>query len=574
MTDTGTAAAEPITLEAFDPATLLMDANARSNAEATVDKAFVAELKAYAKVSPRCCGNHTPVELRRRPDGQLRVRTGHRRTIGCIRADVPVFGFVAGDEGDERADLVSRLLGQWHENHGRVDMTASDDTGLLLTLFDAGGMTEAGIAKATGLSRPKVAASLTVARSKVARKAADRWEFLTLDQAAALAEFEGDPGALTALVQAAKDSPSQFDHVVANLRNTRAEREARAAFTAELEAQGITIYGDRPYVPWTMALENLRGGDGNEITPEAHATCPGRAVTITYEWDWEPGAEAAYRAAHDLAEGDIEFGTDEEAREAGFTPRWQVDRYLCTDPEQHGHTNMHGQPRETPTTEQRTAEAEAAEAARATEERRRVRRRNTEWRTANEVRTSHVKAVLASKAPPAGALKLIVEAIARGETQPLMSSHGHQTACELLSLTGDGSATGYRDMLLAELARASEKRAQMIALAMVLGAAEDGVRDVHTWQSAEGAYWTAYGIPATARYLAWLAEHTGYGLSEIEAEVAAHAIARPDGPAGETESGPGEDEQTPDSTDADARQDQAEAAAVDEDNSPASAEAG
>jgi hypothetical protein len=114
----------------------------------------------------------------------------------------------------------------------------------------------------------------------------------------------------------------------------------------------------------------------------------------------------------------------------------------------------------------------------------------------------------------------------------------------------------------------------MIALAMVLGAAEDGVRDVHTWQSAEGAYWTAHSIPAAARYLAWLAEHTGYGLSEIEAEVAARAAARPDESPGETESGPGEDEQTPDRTEADARQDQTEAAAVDEDDSPASAEAG
>jgi ParB family chromosome partitioning protein len=551
-----------------------MDANARSNAEATVDKAFVAELKAYAKVSPRGCGNHTPVELRRRPDGQLRVRTGHRRTIGCIRAGVPVFGFVAGDEGDERADLVSRLLSQWHENHGRVDMTASDDTGLLLTLFDAGGMTEAGIAKATGLSRPQIAASLTVGRSEIARKAADRWEFLTLDQAATLAEFEGDAEALKALVQAAKDSPSQFDHLVARLRDTQAEREARAAFTVELEAQGITIYGDRPHVPWTMALENLRDGDGNQVTPEAHATCPGRAVTITYQWDWEPGAEAAYRAAHDLADDDdlseIEFSTDEEARQAGFTPRWQVDRYLCTDPEQHGHTNVYGQPRETPTTQQRTAEDEEADKARATEERRRVRRRNTEWRTANEVRTSHVRAVLASKALPAGGLKLIVEAMARGETQPLMSSFGHQTACELLCLTGDGSATGYRDMLLAELARASDKRAQMIALAMVLGAAEHGVRDVHTWQSAEGGYWSAHSIPAAARYLAWLAEHTGYGLSEIEAEVAAHATSRPDDPTGETESGPGADEPTPDDADGDARQDHAEAGEAD---SPASAEA-
>jgi ParB family transcriptional regulator, chromosome partitioning protein len=470
-----------------------------------------------------------------------------------------VFGFVAGDEGDERADLVSRLLGQWHENHGRIDMTASDDTGLLLTLFDAGGMTEAGIAKATGLPRPQIAASLTVARSEVARKAADRWEFLTLDQAATLAEFEGDAEALKALVQAANDSPSQFDHVVARLRDTRAEREARAAFTAELEAQGITIYGDRPYVPWTMALENLRDGDGNEITPEAHATCPGRAVTIAYEWDWAPGAEASYRAAHGLADdddlSDIEFGGDEEAREAGYAPRWQVSRYLCTDAEQHGHVNVYGQPRQTPTTEQRTVEDEEAEKARATEERRRVRRRNTEWRTANEVRTSHVRGVLAGKALPAGGLKLIVEAMARGETQPLMSSFGHQTACELLGLTGDGAAAGHRDMLLAELARASDKRAQMIALAMVLGAAEHGVRDVHTWQDTEATYWPTTKPGIAARYLAWLAEHTGYGLSEIEAEVAAQATAGTGEPAGEPEPGPGPDERTADGTGADAKQD-------------------
>ena len=49
-------------------------------------------------------------------------------------------------------------------------------------------MTEAAIVKATGLPRPQDAASLTVARSEVAVQAAERWEFLTLDQAAALAE--------------------------------------------------------------------------------------------------------------------------------------------------------------------------------------------------------------------------------------------------------------------------------------------------------------------------------------------------------------------------------------------------
>ena len=563
-----------------------MDANSRTDAEESVTAGDVASAKAHAATSPGFpahadrtrqakCGNEVPIEIRRRPDGSLRVRDGHRRNIMCQRAGVTVLGYIAGDEGDDTADTRARLLAQRLANHHRVDLKPSDDTALLLALFTETGMTEAGIAKATGLKRPEVKAALTVARSEVARKAADRWEFLTLDQAAALTEFESDQEALTALVRAAKDSPGQFDHVAANLRATHAEREARAAFVAELEAQEIHVYGDRPHIPWTLALENLRDSDGNEITPETHATCPGRAVTITSEWSWAPGAEAAYRAAHGLDAGDdlsdVEFASDEEAHEAGFAPRWQVGGHLCTDPEQHGHANVHGTPRETPTTEQRTAEDEAAEAARKTEERRRVRQRNTEWRAATEVRTSHLKALLGRKAPPADALKLIVEAMVRGETQPLMSSFGHQTACELLGLTGNGAATGYRDMLLAELARASEKRAQVIALAMVLGAAEHGVRDVHTWQSAEGSYWSAYGIPASARYLAWLAEHTGYGLSEIEAEVAAHATAGAGEPTGETEAGAGQDAEGDEAGSDDTGQDQSEAAG--EPGSPATVEA-
>jgi hypothetical protein len=96
----------------------------------------------------------------------------------------------------------------------------------------------------------------------------------------------------------------------------------------------------------------------------------------------------------------------------------------------------------------------------------------------------------------------------------------------MFGLTGNGAGTGHRDLLLAELARASEKRTQVVALAMVLGATEHGVRDVHTWQSAEDNYRFHYGVPLAARYLAWLAEHTDYALSDIEAEVAAHATGQ------------------------------------------------
>jgi ParB family chromosome partitioning protein len=186
MSDTAT---EPIILQAYDPGDLLMDANARSNAQATVTKADVALCTTIAASRPDGCGNNVPITIVRRPDGRLRIRAGHRRNIGCLRAGVPVLGFVAGAEGDERADRRARLIEQWNENHHRVPMTVRDDTAVLLALFDDEDMTEAAIAKATGLARPQVTASLAVARSPVATSAAERWDFLTLDQAAALAEF-------------------------------------------------------------------------------------------------------------------------------------------------------------------------------------------------------------------------------------------------------------------------------------------------------------------------------------------------------------------------------------------------
>ena len=72
-----------VTPRGVRPADLLMAANSRSNIEATVDKAFVASCKAHAANSPQGCDNSVPITTVRRPDGQLRVRTGHRPSAAC-----------------------------------------------------------------------------------------------------------------------------------------------------------------------------------------------------------------------------------------------------------------------------------------------------------------------------------------------------------------------------------------------------------------------------------------------------------------------------------------------------------
>lgn len=524
MTDT---AAETITLEAFDPASLLMDANARTDAEATVSKAFAAVLKAHAAASPEFpvhgdgtrrarCGNYVPITLVRRPDGQLRVRAGHRRNIGCMRAGVSVLGFVAGDEGDEQADRRARLIEQWNENHHREEMTVRDDTAVLRALFDEEAMTEAAIAKATGLDRPQVTASLAVARSETATRAAGEYG-IDLLQAAVIAEFDGDDDAVGELLATAERNPAQLAYTAERLRQTASERRERTAYAATLEAQGYRVWSE-PSVPWTRNLHWLRDAEGQEITPEAHETCPGRAVAIAYDWSWAPGAEAAYRQANELADDDEigEFGSDAEAAEAGFRPCWQITAYMCTDPGEYGHRNVNqaGRDKAGGPADQVRTQIDAEEAARI--KRRQVIAGNKQWRAATTQRQEFLRTLAARKTPPARALTRVLAAMGGCDWDLINAlQQGNSLAGELL---GFKAGTG-RDKIPEMITQASDKRAAVIALIILLASREIPTADEHVWRKDEWQ-WSSHRKTA-APYLAFLRDELGYTLAPIEAAVAA-----------------------------------------------------
>ena len=217
---------------------------------------------------------------------------------------------------------------------------------------------------------------------------------------------------------------------------------------------------------------------------------------------------------------------------AGWRPRWQVTRHLCNDPDAHGHVSVYGSPG-AGGEPQLSAQQEADKAAQATEERRRVRSRNTAWRAATETRQAHLKRLLAGarlpKAMTEAAARLRAGAIARGETEPSMTSFGHQTAGELLALkSGDGTGYGAREALIALTEAAAVNRVAVVELAMILGAAEHGCADVQTWKDAESPhYGYRTGPSRSIRYLTWLRDHASYGLSEIEAEVVELGTPKP-----------------------------------------------
>ena len=545
-----------IYLTALVPAELLMDRNTRDKAEKTVKAGFVADLRAYAaneahQLDGRPYGNHTPITVVRvpadgigdhpAPDGepQFRVWLGHRRTLGCQRAGCYVLAIVAGDDGDDNDTMAARIVDQLTENDDREQLPVRDRAAAMATLFDDYGLSVPAIAKRTGFAKATVSAGIDVAHSELAMGAADRWRWLTLEQDAVFAEFTGDTDALKELAQVAKDRPGQFDHTAARLRASAADRAQHDALLDQLAAAGYEV-ADRGRPDWTQNLDNLRTPEGEKLTPERHASCPGRAVIIGQDWWRSDEAAAACRERLGLADGDEEPEprTETDAREAGFEMRWQVVHHLCGDPDRNGHVNeLRSQPgKRTPADSSRTqdqaeADAAAAEAKRA--ERATTVKNNRDWRTATGVRRDAVKGLLSRpslkpKALADAATAFVTESMAH----QMQSSayNGHSVAATLLGLDLDGSsAYNAREAILAELARTrTTARLLVIQLAMALGVHEQEAENVECWRSAQNPHYDyGYGAggghrtPAVPRYLRWLETHLdGYELSPVEDKVA------------------------------------------------------
>jgi len=100
--------------------------------------------------------------------------------------------------------------------------------------------------RARRMPAPDLAAAARAARSTLATAAASRYEFLTLEMAAAIAEFDDDTEIVKALAAAARQGQGRFEHVLQQASDDRAARAACAATRAALEAAGIPATEDRP----------------------------------------------------------------------------------------------------------------------------------------------------------------------------------------------------------------------------------------------------------------------------------------------------------------------------------------
>jgi ParB family chromosome partitioning protein len=454
----------PITRVDLDPRNLLVDVNIRTDAR--LDKDFVASIKDF--------GVLVPIIAVRTASGDVRVRFGHRRTLAAIEADlatVPVE--IVGDEATDDAGQIERILTQHAENAHRADLTEHERLGVVEQL-SAFGISAAQISKRTKIKRDTVDTALAVAKSDLAKASSDRYDFLTLEHAAAVAEFDNDADAIKELIAAAQKGYG-FDHCLQRLRLERSYRNMTQPIIDGLVAAGVTVIEQPRWADTTKRLQRL-GTKDDALTPEEHATCPGHVAWVEEDW-----------VRPDDAADDDELDEDDNVLT-------YVAVYGCSDPITYEHVEAKPTSRNSRNGAQISDEEAKAE-------RWRVITNNKAWRAAEVVRRQWLTNFVARKTTPKAALRYILSELAAGSHQlrDAMERH-HRFACELLSIDDDE--------LTATLNNAADARAQMITLALVLGAHEADL-GVHTWRRP---------VAVSQRYLSQISTW-GYELSEIEQSV-------------------------------------------------------
>lgn len=499
------------------PATLVIDANIRTEAEATLTPEFIDSIRD---------GVRQPI-LAVEIDGEVRVRDGQRRTLAARTAElpsVPVYVVPVATDADDKALTIDRILDQL-TSFQREELRKSDRVAAIEQLALAG-MSPTKIAKATRTSKKEVDQTLAVAKSATTLDLIERGAALTLEQSAVIAAYDHDPEAQRWLVEAAYRG--RFDHQAKQLEHSAEERAELLDQVAVYKAEGIKAVTRWPAAQNGQArLELLITESGDPVEIEA-VPVDHRIAYVTADVEGESWVDAEGNEVDEnlidfeileLIEDGEDIPADAQPAEGYLDPRTLTHRvtrtietqWWVTDYEELGYKpRPYGVTPRTPASaddEVDTAEKEAQK-----QERRRVRILNAASVAAREVRIEKLTAWLTRKTLPKGSAPKVAKFIAT-------SMHAHHEMFGASNSRGDArqiAATilgGDPADLLDQAATAD--RAQIIGLGIALAA-----REAHMWKDAwrhaqDRDYPGSY-VPARADYLRFLADVLNYTLSDVE----------------------------------------------------------
>lgn len=401
----------------------------------------------------------------------LVLRVGFSRVLAAIRhvhlhPTIPVHVLPADD------DAAERLIDQVEENDNREGLTsdelatALDQLALELPVED--------IARKLAIDESEVRAAVTVRASAAARDVVAENPQISMEYAAAFAEFEDDPEATAALQERLEEDPEEFGDEVLYQRRLHQEATERAALAEQLAADGITVVErDRFATSTQRALDDLCPDDGDRTSfhargADSHRDCPGHAAAV---------------------------GTDRHGLPQAT--------YLCQNWQQHGHVLRWPFTTTQPETPQSRQKSEYEKA-----ELRRVKENNTRWRAAETERREFLGRLLKRTTPPKAAQQFLATELVAGDHWLRRALEGHwvankhQMACTLLGLPEPAVGTKHP---LQPTKKATVNEAVMTQLAVVLGAYEQAT-STETWRSPD---------EAMVRYFTQL-NHWGHALSAVE----------------------------------------------------------
>ncbi|KJR05506.1 MULTISPECIES: ParB/RepB/Spo0J family partition protein [Gordonia] len=506
MTTTNAPAAE---LRHVDPTTVAIADNIRTNTAAVTDLAD--------KVAD---GVLVPILAYLADDGTVTVIDGQLRTLAAREAGLATIPAYIVPVTDPSATDTERIIAQYITNEHRTELLPSERAKAIEQLHLAG-MSASKIAKKLRRTKAEVDHSLIVAKSTETLDNLDTLPELTLEQAAVLAEYTDDPEATDDLLEALYEG--RFHHMAQYLADTADQRAAIAAAGADLEAAGIT-WGK--HYQGRALREFVKVDNGTAITIEDVPTEHRYArVFADEETTWTAADGTAVDET--LIDWSLKHNTDQDAAPADgmIDPRTltqhtevraEIDWHIINPQGLETVTTLWEWRRANPTqeigkqiTEQQRAEEEEA----ARQARRRVKILNKKAVAAREVRITHLTSWFTRKTLP----KEHKQAISQFVSDTMWSRYelfgtARQDG-DARSITAAMLGIDERDMT-ATLADAAPERAQLIGLAIAVGAHESIIAK-DTWRD-------PYGRRARTAYLDFIAEVTGYTLADIEKAIAGH----------------------------------------------------
>ncbi|MFI7405934.1 ParB/RepB/Spo0J family partition protein [Streptomyces sp. NPDC049541] len=423
-------------------------------------------------------------------DGEaFELKMGHRRYFGARttkdtdeeRDPIEVPAHVLDPSLREAGeDFIDQLIE--NDDDYRRGLTELEKADALFGAVDAG-MKQSRVAQLTGRSRTEVSRAVKTAkavgeRTRSALAEAGTYD-LDLEVLGVLGEFDDDPAAVDRLLEAY--AKGRFEFQVQWERDDREEQRAREKVRPQLQAAGVRLAEDGDTLPATAEpLSELDGPDGEPMSAEAHAECPGHVAT----WAENP-------------------------REPG-----EVE-YFCTDPDRFGHRPPQQDDSEADSDQDQQPPQTAGATKPSEPSREYVKAGNKAYRAAEKARQGWLKDLIGRKTAPKPLAAFITEQLLACP-KPVAQWVGDAGRRDLVK-----ELTGY-DQPAERAKSATPAKLTLLNFAVLAATFEKRMGEVRTWRTdpaARSAVYELREIREDARtWLSFLAE-IGYPLSSVEQAI-------------------------------------------------------